>query len=259
MRGWQQFTCVVIGLILLSQGAFASSIDQKKENSTYHDQKYPTLAERDIYKKYDFSVVILHIAAETSDPSLPGGMNTTVWKSVYFPRVDMFTELRSHFTQPLVEKGNTTVRVWLEFPAFNMRSESRIMLIRYNDSYDKIDLLVGMRAITVKMEEGKMTDIFWDDTCAGCSADKCIEDSCSSVIADLRPTCTDKDQLKKDPYHCGLKIYLAWTGTDREGMALSSYGSLPSRFQKYSFIASAYDAASGFATDFVTFWKQPMN
>jgi len=260
MRSLFKFACVVIGLMLISQCTFAASDEEiEKENSTYHDQKYPTLLGRKTYAKGDYSLAVLHIAAEIANPNFPAGRNTTLYKSVYFPKVDEFTELRSDFTQGIVDIFNTTVRVWIEFPAFHLRSESRVMLFKYNDTHKKIDLLVGCRAITVVLDEGEITDLYWDDTCNGCSEEYCLEDGCSSKIEDLRPVCNDKDALKEDPYHCGIKLYVAWIGTDKKNQTLSSYSSVPSRFEKYSFIASAYDAASGFTTDFLSFWKQPLN
>jgi len=251
---------VVLGMMMLAQSTVAmSDSDIKKENSTYHRQKLATLIGRKTYESLDYSLCILHIATEIIAPGYPANRNTTVFKSLYFPKVDQFTELRSNFTQALVEHANTTVRVWLEFPAFDLRSESRVILYKYNDTDVKHDLLVGSRAITVRVESGVMTDLYWDDTCNGCSEDYCIEGSCSNVIEDLRPIGSDKDALKEDPYYCGIKIYLAWIGTDKKNATLNSYTSLPSRFEKYSFIASAYDAASGFASDFISFWKQPLN
>ena len=255
--------CLVLGMTTLWLALLAPSVgadkETEKENKTYHEQKLATLIGRKTYASFDYSVAILHIATEIIDPAFPAGRTTTVYKTIYFPKVDQFTELRSNFTQALVEHPNTTVRVWLEFPAFNLRSESRVMLYKYNSTDDKKDLLVGCRAITVVVNQGVMTDLYWDDTCNGCSDDYCIERSCSSVIEDLRPVCGNSDALKEDPFHCGIKIYIAWIGTDKKNVTLNSYTSVPSRFEKYSFIASAYDAASGFAHDFISFWKKPLN
>jgi len=207
----------------------------------------------------DWSYVVLHIVSEMYNPEYPASRNVTHWKSAYFPKVDSFTELRSTFTQPLLMSPNVNVRVWLEFPTFDMRSESRIMLYNYQQEEKK--LIVGSRALTVVMEEGVVTRIFWDDTCSSCTEDYCMEDSCSSSINDLpdRESCQDQKSLEEDPYRCGIKIYVAWKGTDKDGNNLNSYTSLPSRFQKYSFIASAYDAAAGFSSDFLSFWKKPLN
>jgi len=250
----------VLGLVLLSHGIAAYSDEEIKEaNETYHDQRIQVLGTMSSHKKDDFTLVYLNIASEMGDSNAPAGVNTTLWRNLYFPKVDQFTELRSNFTQSLVELPNISVRVWLQFPAFKVRSESRIMLKRYSDSDSVYDLLVGCRAITVVMDKGVVTDMYWDDSCSGCSAEYCLEDSCSSKIEDLRPMCHDKDALAEDPFHCGLKIYIAWIGTDSDGKSLNSYTSVPSRFEKYSFISSAYDAASGFTSDFISFWKKPLN
>jgi len=238
------------------------SEENDKENATYHDVKYNHLLNLKSHVKEDYSLVIMHIACEMYDPEYPAERNTTLWKSIYYPKVDDFTEFRSNFTQSLVMIPSVNVRVWLEFPTFGMRSESRVMLYNYNESASKGDqheLLVGSRAITVVLDEGVVVDSYWDDSCTGCSEEYCIEGSCSSVISDIRPACHDKDALAEDPFRCGLKIYVAWKGTDKNNQTLTSYTSVPSRFQKYSFIASAYDAAAGFTSDFISFWKKPLN
>jgi len=250
-----------LAVTVMIQGSFAMSDEEiEAENSSYHDQQYTHLVARKNYGKSDYVLVLLHIACEMINSSFPAGRNTTLWKNMYFPRVDAFTELRSNFTQSVAMIPNTTVRVWLEIPAQGLRSESRVVLYNYNDTkghaYDRI---VGSRAITVNMEEGIITDMFWDDSCTGCIEDLCMEDSCSSVISDLRPSCQDKAALEEDPFRCGIKIYIAWKGTDKSNTTLTSFTSVPSRFQKYSFVASAYDAAAGFSSDFISFWKQPLN
>jgi len=256
---------VALSSFMFVDKAFAMDDEEiQEENETYHEQKYTHLVGRTSYQIGDYTLVFLHIACEMINSSFPAGRNTTLWKAMYFPKVDSFTELRNTFTQPLVELPNTTVRVWLEFPAYgsDMRSESRIMLYSYNSSKssEKWDLLVGSRAITVVLDEGVITDMYWDDSCAGCLQDYCIEGSCSSSISDdIRPPCHDSKALVEDPYRCGLKIYIAWKGTDKDNNTLSSYTSVPSRFQKYSFIATAYEAAAGFTSDFLSFWKKPLN
>jgi len=246
---------VAVALVLL--GAVVMGDD----NDEYRDQRYDNLIGYTSNQKGDFTLAILHIACEISDPSFPSGRNTTVYKSVYFPKVDEYSELRNHFTQNVLDFPDISVRVWLEFPAFNMRSESRIMLYNLNHTTgEKYQNIVGSRAITVVMEEGVMKELFWDDSCVSCIGKNCLEDSCSTnFITDLRPACQDSQALEEDPYRCGIKIYVAWMGTDRDGRSLTTYTSVPSRFQKYSFITSAYDAAAGFSTDFLSFWKQPLN
>jgi len=252
---------IALGSFRLVDVVFAmDSSEIQEENNTYHEQKYTHLVGRKVYEKNDYSLVIMHMVSEMINSSYPAERNTTHYKTMYFPKVDQFTELRSDFTQSLTEIPNTTVRVWLEFPAYEMRSESRIMLYKYNESSSKnFDYIVGSRAITVVLEEGVFKEMYWDDTCAGCIEELCLEDSCASVIGDLRPTCHDSKALEEDPYRCGVKIYIAWKGTDRNNNTLSTYTSVPSRFQKYSFIATAYDAAAGFTSDFISFWKKPLN
>jgi len=254
------FCVVSLFLTFMVDGTFGQD-DQ--DNATYHENKIPYLVGIASHEIGDFSYVILHIACEVTNSDYPASRNTSLWKAVYFPKVDEFTELRNNFTQSLLHLPNVNVRVWLEFPTFEMRSESRVMLYKYDPNTTKTakkELLVGSRAITIVMDEGVITDSYWDDSCASCTEDKCIEDSCSSDISnDIRPSCYDQQALDEDPFRCGLKIYVAFAGTDKNNKTLTSYTSVPSRFQKYSFIASAYDAAAGFSSDFISFWKQPLN
>jgi len=242
----------------LFQETFADDAD---ENATYHTLKYPQIENMKYHEIGDWSYVILHIVTELYDANASVARNVTHWKSVYFPKVDSFTELRSKYTQSLLSLPNVNVRVWLEFPTFSLRSESRVMLYKYPGASKETEkeYLVGSRAITVVLEEGIMKEAYWDDSCSGCSDELCLEDSCSSVISEIRPECLDVKSLEEDPYRCGIKIYVAWTGTDHNNKTLQSYTSVPSRFQKYSFIFSAYDAAAGFSSDFISFWKKPLN
>jgi len=253
-----KFTCLVLGLLLLSQGIAA---EDDEDNIKYKEQSYNTLATTFSYKKDAYSLVMLHVAAEIYNESFPGNRNTTVWKQMYFPKVDEFSELRSNFTREVIEYPNVTVRAWIELPAFKLRSETRVMLHKEVDKNNKkiFDHLVGCRAITIVMDQGVMTDLYWDDSCNSCTEEYCLDDGCSTKIETLSPSCSDTQVLEEDPYHCGIKIYVAWTGTDLENKTLSSFASVPSRFEKYSFLVSAYDSASGFASDFISFWKKPLN
>jgi len=250
----------MIGTVLLFPQISADETPEEVENNTYHDQRYSQLLRVKSNKMGTYVLCILHISSEIINTTYPAERNTTLWKTVYYPKVDAFTELRSNFTQSLVMVPGASVRVWLEFPAFEIRSESRILLYNYNNSKgDDHELLVGSRTITVVMDEGVVVDMYWDDSCSACSEKYCIEGSCSTVISTINPPCHDKYSLDEDPFRCGVKIYIAWRGTDNENQTLSTYTSVPSRFQKYSYIASAYDAAAGFTQDFLSFWKQPLN
>jgi len=263
MNRWLLLTLlfVIVGTVLIFPPISAESEEEiEKENKTYHDQKYPQLAKMKSHEIGKYTLAVLHIVCEMINASHPAERNTTRWKTVYYPKVDEFTELRGNFTQSLVMVPGVSVRVWLEFPAFDIRSESRIMLYNYNISKSEdYELLVGSRAITVVMEQGVVVDMYWDDSCTACSEQYCLEGSCSSVISQISPPCHDQFALAEDPFRCGLKIYVAWRGTDNLNQTLNSYTSVPSRFQKYSYIASAYDTAAGFTSDFLSFWKQPLN
>lgn len=248
-RAWLLGVATVV-VVLLGAGALAAN---ETDEELYHKQTYGKLAALKTFAVNDYTVVVLHIATEAT------GTNTEVTtgtvEAVYFPRVDAFTELRANATQALIDEADVTVRVWLEFPSTGVRSETRVLLAN-NATHRR---LVGSRAITFVMESGNVTDMYWDDSCVGCTAGMCLEHSCSTDLAGLTPSCRDATALRDDPFRCGVKIYIGWKGTDSRGKRLSSYSSVPSRFQKFSFITSAYNAAAGFATDFISFWKKPLN
>lgn len=241
-----------VAAVLVGAAALAGAADSEAED-TYRKQTYGKLAALKTFGVNDYTVVVLHIATEAT------GSNTEVTtgteEAVYFSQVDAFTELRANTTQALIDVAGVTVRVWLEFPSTGVCSETRVLLAN-NATHRRI---VGSRAITFVMEAGNVTDMYWDDSCVGCTAGMCLEHSCSTDLAGLTPSCRDATALREDPFRCGVKIYIGWKGTDSRGKRLSSYSSLPSRFQKFSFITSAYNAAAGFATDFISFWKKPLN
>jgi len=247
-------------IILLSCGVFAD--DAEKEKTKYHEQVFDKLAANTSRAKGVYTVAVIHIDIETGDLHEAAGKNVSHNQTIYFPKVDEFTELRNKCTQDLLYVPNVSVRVWMEFPGFEIRSETRLMLYRMTPAGTttaKYDYLVGSRAIVVNMVDGFVTDLVWDDSCTGCTSDYCLDDGCSTIISKIDPACGGSEILEEDPFYCGMKIYVGWNGTDSEGATLSTYASVPSRFEKYSFFMSAYDAASGFASDFISFWKKPLN
>lgn len=249
---WTGRAWVLAAAVLLA-GSVLAGAEANDTEAMYRKQVYGKLAALKTFAVSDYTVVVLHIATEATGGNT--AVATGVEEAVYFPQVDAFTQLRANVTQALVDEAEVTVRVWLEFPSTGVRSETRVLLAN-NATHRR---LVGSRAITFVMEGGNVTDMYWDDSCVGCTAAMCLEHSCSTDLAGLTPSCRDATALREDPFRCGVKLYIGWKGTDSRGKRLSSYSSLPSRFQKFSFITSAYNAAAGFATDFISFWKKPLN
>lgn len=241
--------CALVCAVLAARAVRA----EDDANATYQQQTYSKLAALKSFAKDDFTVLVLHVGIEAGTGT--DNATSSAQKAIYYPKMDDFSELRATTTQPLIGQPDTSVRVWLEFPSSDLRSETRVML--RNDETGK--KLVGSRSIVVEVTDGTVTDLVWEDTCNGCTTQNCLEDSCSTETDTLDPKCDDADALQEDPYRCGLKIYVGWRGTDSKGVSLTSYTSMPLRFQKYSFVTSAYNAAAGFATDFLSFWKKPLN
>lgn len=240
-------------LVLMSGIALGAKIDPQ-----YTVQRYSVLNGRRSFRYNNYTAVNLMVGVEVTKGRetevmrvLPNTTDradafTKPFKAVFFPRVDQFALMRIASTRALLFK-NVTMRAWLEIGG--VRSEAKRMSVD--------DSVVGSRSAVVTLLRGNITSIDWDDDCAGCSAAQCFDGSCSIDASALVPPCDDPVALGNDAYRCGLKIYLAWIGTDSNGKPMKSISKLPSRFTKYSLVSNIYDAASGFWKDFLTAWSTP--
>lgn len=172
------------------------------------------------------------------------------FRAVFFPRVDQFSLLRLAATRNLAGLGgNVTVRAWAELGG--ARSDAKLMLAESR--------IVGARSLVVALENGNVTALAWDDDCESCVSTDCLDGACSTDTATLTPPCDDAEALAKDAFRCGVKVYVAWTGTDVRGKDMTSIAKLPSRFTKYSLVSSIYEAAAGFWEDFNNAWITPQD
>jgi hypothetical protein len=129
----------------------------------------------------------------------------------------------------------------------------------------------------IQMTNGVVTDIGWDDGCLFCpeNTDECtfnafsvnasqpIPDQtlrgCRKASVDCYPETFTNDNAANGTAvanatltdsACDLKVFLTWTGTDKNGQFLRSAGKRFSRYRAFG-IATAYQSAINLATDAV--------
>jgi len=247
---------ILASVFLLCSVAIPAFSDDTKE---YKENSYKELSLHPTFGKHNFFPLAVHVSLEFPPGVTPNITDTAVEEGVhtafYFPKVDQMSQIRANFTQDLVNTPGALVRVWLQFGLSTIRSESRVILNVTNNQTK----LVGSRAAFVVLDKGKPKDIIWDDDCSACHKEFCLDDTCSSDTKKFTTSCSDPKAVKEDPYRCGIKILLAWQGTDVSGSDLFTCDNLPSKLSKYSSFMSTYDAVAGFSEDFVKFWSSPRN
>eukprot|EP01126_Amoeba_proteus_P021342 TRINITY_DN2162_c0_g1_i4.p1 TRINITY_DN2162_c0_g1~~TRINITY_DN2162_c0_g1_i4.p1 ORF type:complete len:128 (-),score=7.13 TRINITY_DN2162_c0_g1_i4:70-453(-) len=95
--------------------------------------------------------------------------------------------------------------------------------------------VVGSYSAIVRMENGNVTRIDWNDGCQECNEDRCIDNVCGID----QDTCARNERLKS----CDLKVYLGWIGTDLDGTYCRSAGDLPSNFRQFA-LRPVYEQSS---------------
>eukprot|EP00736_Rhodelphis_marinus_P014070 Rmarinus@m.23374 len=99
---------------------------------------------------------------------------------------------------------------------------------------------VGFWTIVVDLKDGEVDSVLWDEGCFTCSDDECLDDNC------LLDTCDHLDDGADNSNRdqCNVKIYLAWTGTDKDGNIMLSEGFTFSKFNAYAVDGFWDDAAT---------------
>lgn len=102
-------------------------------------------------------------------------------------------------------------------------------------------------SVVIVVDEGKVTEVLWDDGCYACDADHCIDGNCAITPAE----CNDGDDTD-----CDFSAYVSWYGTDKNSRYLLSAGQRLSQFgdttasSYYSYVKDQLD------NDFVQFNDQ---
>eukprot|EP01105_Mastigella_eilhardi_P005280 TRINITY_DN17022_c0_g1_i1.p1 TRINITY_DN17022_c0_g1~~TRINITY_DN17022_c0_g1_i1.p1 ORF type:complete len:227 (+),score=70.58 TRINITY_DN17022_c0_g1_i1:48-728(+) len=198
----------------------------------YGQESEADLLEKDSYKNGDTSLVYVYVQLNN---------HTAPIRTKYFPKIDEFSMLEILNSSRWMKNKN--VQVWLAWG-------NKFVTTKKHFSDGK--RFVGSWSAVVNFKKGKPQEIVWAGSCDECTPQLCVDDACT--VKDPGD-CHDPKELKKDPGRCGMKIYLAFYGEDKQGHTMTSDGSLPERFQKYSFTMKMYEAAAGFWDDWAPDWK----
>ena len=111
--------------------------------------------------------------------------------------------------------------------------------------------IVPFHTLVVKVDNGVISELEWDEDCSLCSHEYCIDgNNCASELSKCSTNGTVADgttstslQRGASNVDCDFKIYVSWSGTDKDGVYLSSAGRRLSQFRRWS-INSLYNQAA---------------
>ena len=106
--------------------------------------------------------------------------------------------------------------------------------------------------LVIKVTEGKLTDIVWDNDCFACETSDTCENSTifhytNSTISSEYKNCKVETLCNKESEEgikCDPKFYITWFGTDADKRQLKSSNLAMSKFKQYA-IGSLYNSAKG--------------
>jgi hypothetical protein len=108
-------------------------------------------------------------------------------------------------------------------------------------------LVVPFHTIVIRVDQGVIQEIKWDDDDSLCDNDHSVDGNCGIDIN----TCHASESYGKEntatSTDCDFKIYVSWSGTDKEGTFLSSSQRRLSQFRQWS-LSAVYNQASNFNT-----------
>jgi len=96
---------------------------------------------------------------------------------------------------------------------------------------DQSNRAVQYLTLVILVDEGRIDDIVWDDTCIACSDSDCFHGNCGTKFNECPQS------------GCELNVYVSWYGTDKDGNYLLSSGQRLSQFDGFS-AASYYEYAA---------------
>eukprot|EP01106_Pelomyxa_sp_JSP_P019411 TRINITY_DN974_c0_g1_i3.p1 TRINITY_DN974_c0_g1~~TRINITY_DN974_c0_g1_i3.p1 ORF type:complete len:234 (-),score=71.65 TRINITY_DN974_c0_g1_i3:143-844(-) len=209
----------------------ASAAKKKDAGVAYNETDEVALLNKTAFTRGDASVVYLHLS---HTDNVTG--DTVTSKAKFYPFVDDFSLLAMLDTSAY--RTDPTATIYVEYYGFT--SEVK----HFSDGNGRF---VGSWSIVANFTKGTLDGIHFDGNCKECN-DTCLDDTCT--LLDDPATCED---VAHDPNKCGIKVYMAFYGTDTKDRDMSSTDSLPSKFTQYSG-TNVWEAAAGVWTDFVSFW-----
>uniref|UniRef100_A0A7S0LKR5 Subtilisin n=1 Tax=Coccolithus braarudii TaxID=221442 RepID=A0A7S0LKR5_9EUKA len=223
------------------------------------------------------------IGFEPADRRQAGGSGS---KAVFYPRVDQYSNFAIDALEPVVASADWTVAqqysyMWLGVAGQRTVGQERGVI---NDAGDCIQsdsgegrvcygwalhnkplvnrdkMLVSSITAIVHLERGEVTRVVWDNGCSLCpernnDALSCLQDNTTIVCSsDGDGACSDcfvrasADSCASAQGRCTPTVYVAWVGTDKHGVPMTSAGKIFSRFGAYS-LGPVYDSLYKEVTD----------
>merc|ERR1711957_490359 len=164
--------------------------------------------------------------------------------------VDDYTVLSIGGAYNLVQTDKLPTQSLL-FQASNHITDYPSIYYENNEKTVKIvekKFIIPVFNIVIKVDEGKITGVVWDDDCSGCNYEGCYNHKVKSITnssltydssACKAPLC---GKGKDEVFKCDPKFYLTWFGTDKDKKQMKSSNLAMSRFRAYS-IGSLYSSA----------------
>jgi len=220
--------------------------------------------------KYDEPIMVC-IGFEPQDSGTAGQPGS---KAVFYPKVDQYSALAVSSLAAAVSSGNSATikpysHMWIglqgkrtvgqrdglvdadgncALPNANSTDQTCYGWSLHNKPVVTLDqMLITGATVIVHLDRGEVNRIVWDNGCNLCPATQdtlvCQDDNTSAVCLSssyggVPVSCTDcyvpLDDCSGGP--CVPKVHIAWVGTDREGVPLTSAGSILSRFREYSLL-----------------------
>ncbi|MCQ2817865.1 MAG: hypothetical protein MJ252_11425 [archaeon] len=102
--------------------------------------------------------------------------------------------------------------------------------------------------LVIKVKEGDITDIVWDNQCLGCESKNCVNDLKANNLYNLNEELTysmcKADKIEEGFFDNDPKFYVTWFGTDKKGRQFKSSNLAFSKFKQYN-TKSLYKAVGG--------------
>jgi hypothetical protein len=165
------------------------------------------------------------------------------WTATYWPRVDEFSQLHMLNTNFTGMSFNPNLTIWVELKGYNETLPPKRV---YNDDEGMEQLVIPYFTALVLLDKGNVTDFQWDDGCDDyCNPNKdCLDDVCG--VHRIRK---GKD-ICNGTVDCNIKIYVAWSGRDKDDVRCRSETSSPSNFRQVS-VSPVTTLGDGLWDDFV--------
>lgn len=129
--------------------------------------------------------------------------------------------------------------------------EQRSHLVSCPQVYATSTRMAHMLNLVVNLRDGKLSSFAWDNGCAGCGPDACIESKKSIDIHTgaesgglLGSACgAEVTGCTSNDVGCDMKVFVTWAGTDKDGRHATSAGMRMSKFTGYT-LTSLYEKAN---------------